>query len=1207
MPHLEPTYLRYIYDGLIKGSIHPENAAELPDGLIGMYEEAFDERTSVIERQKLLQRFAIWALLKKEVSAAFVAEVLGESEDDIQEFISTYSAWFNSPESGKYQLYHERLKVYLLQKLSEGEVHMLHEKSIGRLKQAIEAQKADEFEWYGLEFLTSHLAVAAMLNGDGQKLIDLAYSQTYWQRQLKISKGYSWTNNGLKQVMTWASKYNDDEVIECGLQMVDLYHQEQNAAPQIVALVSEGDFDAALKRIEQFGGSDKNGLQRKFILYMLCLMELTLLESKNKPYRKEGIDKLLKHLDEQLPVDHSVLNWGEFFSSYLMFRMAFEWNEIDSDCLKIFELTSKWELSWIENECIYSSKQIMLLLTLIRLEENNSRKVTLFLSVVRFLLKQGERESTLSIINEALTISNTISCVKTKCTFLIQLYSFFHDLGDEVKSNFIKNEIYTSAQEIDDLNQRGQVIFELSAEFARQGMLEIAFLTASEMDLSVWKIRANLNLSSIVYMLGDSDKAFSIIQNMTSIIENITEDSTKNQSLLEISKEYVRQGKYTDAISAVDLMSDEYLKEYAFSNLSALLLSQGQITEALFCINSIGEEYDKCETIKNITKQLRNVNKKDILEFLIIELLVIARSFNSNLYKIDSLSSISTLLSYCGAIEDASFVINEALSYAVEIKNEHKIGTALVSISCSLAEQGLYLDANAIISKIYDKPQEKRAIHETSKIFIQNRNFSEVLNALLTSLNLKPEFTREIFKHRVSKALAINFIEKGKFENASICAQKIPLNNDDDIEIIVRICIGFVKNGQIDRAISIAHNTNDNKIWVIGRISTSLMAIGSRQNALHFMENAIMLAREVDDIWFKTLALVFISNEQLKHGNIKDSTEIIQEALSCVYSFDDIQWKDICLKIIALNFISLGKMQDAISIANDIEGIEEKNEILAEMINLLAKDGKVELAASYIKNISGESEKILPMLSVYFALSKEEKFEESSVFLDEISKIKGNIGNSNKRNRIQKQISCEFAKSAKFPQAISAANDISNELERCKAYSTITTEMIKKGQLEQALLNARTSIHNSIKNSIISLVAVEYAIQGKWQKSETLVSEITKIEARQECWINIAQNIYLAKGLNYSLITFGQLQNAQVKAYFMKGIVDTISSTQSNREIILPLVFNSQNHMESLENSLLNYYLNQLFFSVLEPKIINRLNRTFDIQWAIDIKNQLPN
>lgn len=72
MTHLEPTYLRYIYDSLIKGSVHPENAAELPDGLIGLYEEAFDERMSVIERQKLLQRFTIWILLKKNLSTAFI-------------------------------------------------------------------------------------------------------------------------------------------------------------------------------------------------------------------------------------------------------------------------------------------------------------------------------------------------------------------------------------------------------------------------------------------------------------------------------------------------------------------------------------------------------------------------------------------------------------------------------------------------------------------------------------------------------------------------------------------------------------------------------------------------------------------------------------------------------------------------------------------------------------------------------------------------------------------------------------------------------------------------------------------------------------------------------------------------------------------------------------------------------------------------------
>jgi hypothetical protein len=154
MPHLEPTYLRYIYDGLIKGSIHPENAAELPEGLIGMYEEAFDDKQPVHLRQQLLERFAIWALLKKEVSAQFVAEALNQPEADIQEFIATYSVWFNSPESGKYQLYHERLKVYLLQKLSEGEVIDLNSKLSDYLHKQTEVTEINESVSYCYQYLS---------------------------------------------------------------------------------------------------------------------------------------------------------------------------------------------------------------------------------------------------------------------------------------------------------------------------------------------------------------------------------------------------------------------------------------------------------------------------------------------------------------------------------------------------------------------------------------------------------------------------------------------------------------------------------------------------------------------------------------------------------------------------------------------------------------------------------------------------------------------------------------------------------------------------------------------------------------------------------------------------------------------------------------------------------------------------------------------
>ena len=144
MKMIEPTYLRTIHDGLLSGAIHKDNASTLPIGLIGIYEEALPPTSNVNERKEFLEFFAVWALLKKEVSAAFVAEVLGKPEKEILHYIYTYSAWFISSDSGKYQLYHKRLKLYLLQKLGKSEVSKLQNKIITRLEQAIEENKADE-------------------------------------------------------------------------------------------------------------------------------------------------------------------------------------------------------------------------------------------------------------------------------------------------------------------------------------------------------------------------------------------------------------------------------------------------------------------------------------------------------------------------------------------------------------------------------------------------------------------------------------------------------------------------------------------------------------------------------------------------------------------------------------------------------------------------------------------------------------------------------------------------------------------------------------------------------------------------------------------------------------------------------------------------------------------------------------------------------
>ena len=98
MNSLDPSYLRYIYDGIFNGVIPSDNKSTLPEGLVGLYEDAFLENIPVYRRQQSLEVFACWDLLKKEASILFVSELLNLDGTELDEFVRTYVSWFNSPE-----------------------------------------------------------------------------------------------------------------------------------------------------------------------------------------------------------------------------------------------------------------------------------------------------------------------------------------------------------------------------------------------------------------------------------------------------------------------------------------------------------------------------------------------------------------------------------------------------------------------------------------------------------------------------------------------------------------------------------------------------------------------------------------------------------------------------------------------------------------------------------------------------------------------------------------------------------------------------------------------------------------------------------------------------------------------------------------------------------------------------------------------------
>jgi hypothetical protein len=156
---IEPTYLRYVYDGLNKGSLNAKNAAALPQGFIGLYEQEFAQKTPVSERKKVLNQLALWALFKGPVSANLAAAVLEIDEEQIKNLIDSYPSWFNSPESGKYQLYHERIKVFLLSKTNDSLIEVNTESIISLCKQILKnsSDYLTEFVEFSLKYYSSHL------------------------------------------------------------------------------------------------------------------------------------------------------------------------------------------------------------------------------------------------------------------------------------------------------------------------------------------------------------------------------------------------------------------------------------------------------------------------------------------------------------------------------------------------------------------------------------------------------------------------------------------------------------------------------------------------------------------------------------------------------------------------------------------------------------------------------------------------------------------------------------------------------------------------------------------------------------------------------------------------------------------------------------------------------------------------------------------
>jgi hypothetical protein len=438
MSNLEPSYLRYIYDGLEKGDLHPDNAAALPEGLIGLYEAAFEESKPARERLKLLETFAIWALLKKEVSAQFVAEILEVPTQEIVDFITTYSSWFTRPESGKYQLYHERLKVYLLQKLSEKEITILHNKLIFRLEIAIGKQKEDEFELYGLEFLGAHYKLECVSRNTSyntiktfKKFLKTQFSLNFQNRQKLISGGLNWTKQNLYYLAELSIKLDKIQIYSIVDLLCKINYEQINILDEINFLIKDYRFENAIKLVEELPSSEIEEIEIKIKHYFVLLFDALMLT--DYIAQKSVFDSILLSIDENITINTDEyrieqiipsktilcvffkLNLLEIDNNILINR-CYEWfNEeeyLGSDRNKIFDSISDKTLDYLTKQLINNIDFNMIDEKLIpNFSELNvifSKNKKILIEEIKFNLNEIDFFDTNNKLNEIISIDNKL-------------------------------------------------------------------------------------------------------------------------------------------------------------------------------------------------------------------------------------------------------------------------------------------------------------------------------------------------------------------------------------------------------------------------------------------------------------------------------------------------------------------------------------------------------------------------------------------------------------------------------------------------------------------------------------------------------------------------------------------------------------------------------------------------------------------------------
>jgi hypothetical protein len=850
-----------------------------------------------------------------------------------------------------YQLFHESFREFLVQfyptELKRAELKLLEFCSTWNTLQHTFEQR------YALQHYTSHLTQSSSEQSI-LTLINLSKDKAYTNTQKKVLRGFVATKQLYQEIIHHTIKSaSTDEALEAALALVDLKYEEQNDAATILAMIANNEIDLALLRITAFGGESKEDKQRQFIMYMLCFMELTILESKTQPWRKLAIEKLLAQFEEQIPIDHSLVNWDDFFSSYLMFLLAFEWAQMDLDYLIIYKRTANWNSDWVSEKGAFSDLQLEVLLACAHGKSNEWKKSSVLASIATQLAQQGNPEA-------ALTTAQSISNESKKSSALASIATQLAQQGNPEAAASIIQEAVTTAQGISNDSQKSSALASIATQLAQQG---------------------------------NPEAAVSKIQEAVTTAQCISDESKKSSALASIAKQLAQQGNPEAALTTARGISERY-RCRALASIAIQMAQQGNPEAALSTAQGIRCIKFKSESLASIATQLAKQGNPVAAASIIQEALTTAKGIPSKSVKSGSLASIATQLAQQENLEAAASIIQAALTTAQGISYGWEKSSALASIATQLAQQGNLEAAVTTAQGISSESEKSSALASIAKQLAQQGNLeaalttaqsiSSALASIATQLaqqgNLEAALTTAQGisdgweKSSALASIATQLAQQENLEAALTTVQGIS-NDSQKSSALASIATQLAQQGNLEAALTTAQGINNDsqKSSALASIATQLARQGN-------LEAALTTAQGISNDSEKSSALASIATQLARQGNL-------EAALTTAQGISDGREKSLALASVATQLAQQENLEAALTTAQGISDGWEKSRALRSIAKQLAQQGNLEAALTTAKGLSNERKKNSAIASIARLLAKQENWELAEHTGLEISQI----------------------------------------------------------------------------------------------------------------------------------------------------------------------------------------------------------------------------